>query len=175
MNCWHDRWRVLRSTRSTLRGALVGVLTGVVPVAGRAQQPALSASAPALVFEGVTVVDVERGKLLPDRRVVVEGRHIRAVGDPSAVPMPPESQVVEARGKYLIPGLWDLHVHLVGDQSGFSYPLLVATGVTGIRDAYAGLSWILDSTVQKWREILAGTRVGPPRQLLAGPVLRSDL
>jgi hypothetical protein len=84
--------------------------------------------------------------------------------------------MVEARGKYLIPGLWDMHVH-PGRKAESAYQLLVANGITGIRDA--GSPVPLD-TLRLWRrEILAGTRIGPPRQLLSGqsitgPVAKCD-
>src|SRR5881394_3042561 len=55
--------------------------------------------APALVIEGVTVVDVEQGRLLPAQRVVIAGRHIQAVGDGNVVPIPQGAQIVDARGK----------------------------------------------------------------------------
>jgi hypothetical protein len=118
-----------------------------------------------LVFDRVTVVDVEAGKLVPDQRVIIVGTRIQTVGGASAVPLPPGAQVVDAQGKYLIPGLWDMHVHPHRAIDIF-YPLFLANGVTGIRDAWS--TEPLDSLVQWWREILAGTRVGPPRQLLAG-------
>jgi hypothetical protein len=111
----------------------------------------------------VTVVDVEQGELRPMQRVIIRGHRITAVGRQDAVPLPPGAQVVDARSKYLIPGLWDMHVHT---ESDFPYPLLIANGVTGIRDAAADVP--LD-TMRHWRrEILAGTRVGPPRQILSG-------
>ncbi len=135
------------------------VLVGVVPT--NAQQ---APTAALLVFDGVTVVDVEQGKLVPDQRVVIAGNHIQAVGNSRVMKVPKGAQVVEAQGKYLIPGLWDLHVH--PDTLMSFYPLFIAHGVTGIRDAYAFIS--VETQVRWWHEILAGTRVGPPRQLLAG-------
>jgi hypothetical protein len=73
--------------------------------------------------------------------------------------------VVNARGKYLIPGLWDLHVHPM-HLASVIYPLFLANGVTGIRDPASDVS--LDTLLRWRREILAGARVGPPRQLLSG-------
>src|SRR5881394_1030384 len=125
--------------------------------------PAPVATTAALVFDGVSVVDVERGQLLPDQRVVIVGTRIQALGKTSAVPLPEGAQVVDARGKYLIPGLWDWHVHTAMRSEGF-FPLFVANGVTGIREAGA---FSLDSMTKWRREIWAGTRVGPPRQILS--------
>src|SRR6188472_3745490 len=69
------------------------------------------AAAAALVFDGVTVVDVVQGKLVPGQQVVIVGTHIQRVGDTKAATWPQGSQVIDARGKYLIPGLWDMHFH----------------------------------------------------------------
>jgi len=148
------------SRRHGMRLILVvaGSLAGL-PVA--AQQPA----AASLVFDSVTVVDVEHGQLLPDQRVVVVGNRIQAVGSTGAVPLPNGAQVVDARTKFLIPGLWDLHTHPRSYTQLF-YPLFIANGVTGIRDAWS--DWPIDSLMLWWRAILAGTLVGPPRQLLTG-------
>jgi hypothetical protein len=85
--------------------------------------------------------------------------------------MPSDARVIDARGKYLIPGLWDMHIHPFHFAPIF-YPLLVANGVTGIRDAWSNVP--LDTLLHWRREILAGTRVGPPRQLLAGAPLHED-
>jgi imidazolonepropionase-like amidohydrolase len=99
------------TTRAAL--ALVGVT--LAPAVGslavmRAQQTRQAAPTP-LVFDGVTVIDVEQGRRLPAQRVVVVGTRIRTVGSVSAVPLPVGARVVDARGKYLIPGLWDMHTH----------------------------------------------------------------
>lgn len=145
----------------------LALLTGAVTFgcALNAQQPA---TARPLLFDGVTVVDVEHGKLIPAQRVVIVGNHIRAVGQRRAVPVPKGARVVNARGKYLIPGLWDMHVH-PQHYTDFYYPLFIANGVTGIRDAWSDVR--LD-TLRMWRqEILTGTRVGPPRQLLSGAAI----
>src|SRR5262249_55954240 len=88
-----------------------------------------------------------------------------AAGDASAVAVPKGATVVNAKGKYLIPGLWDTEVHFECYED-FLHPLLLAAGVTGIVEA--GSQTLLDSQVVWRRQILAGTRVGPPRQILAG-------
>ncbi len=66
--------------------AVALVLAGTVPTMAGAQQA--TAAAPSLVFDQVTVVDVEHGKLLPDQRVVIVGNRIQAIGDGGAVKTP---------------------------------------------------------------------------------------
>jgi len=140
------------------------VLASAIPARGSTQQAA-SAGAPQpatgapLVFDRVTVVDVEQGRLLADQRVVITDNRIRAMGDVGTIPMPKDAQVVDARGKYLIPGLWDMHVH-VDDNAGQLYPQFIVHGITGIREM-AQRGSFPDSFPIWQREVLAGTRAGP--------------
>jgi hypothetical protein len=73
-----------------------------------AQPPAPS---PILVFTHVTVIDVTGAPARPDMTVVMTEGRIRAIGTTSEIPISPEAQVVNATGKFVIPGLWDMHVH----------------------------------------------------------------
>src|SRR4051794_29136274 len=92
------------------RGAMVLLVTGAIPARANAQQPpAVAPAGTVLLLDGVTVVDVEQGKLVPNQRVVIAGNRIQAVGAVRAVAIPKGAQTVNAQGKYLIPGLWDLH------------------------------------------------------------------
>lgn len=130
-----------------MRWLLVSLVT--VPALARAADPA------PVVFTGVTVVDVEAGQLVPGRSVVVEGGTITAVVPADGFAPPPGATVVPAAGKYLIPGLWDMHVH-----HEFPWPplldLALANGVTGVRDLNS------EPFVLRWRdEIAAGRRRGP--------------
>ncbi len=77
----------------------------------------------------VTVVDVATGKELTDQSVVLEGDRILSVAAFDAG-KPPQGRVVDARGNFLIPGLWDMHVHI---QDLEDLPLYIANGVTGVR------------------------------------------
>ncbi len=113
------------------------------------------AGEPPLVFMGVTVVDVESGRLVADRVVVVQGKSVTAVGAANVYVPPPGATVVPSAGKYVIPGLWDMHVHHT-----FAWPglldLALVSGVTGVRDLQS------DDFLFTWRdEIRDGKRVGP--------------
>ncbi len=131
---------------------------------------AILAAAP-LVLRDVTVVDVETGRLHPDTTVVVEGDRIARVGPSASVSAFAGARVVDGKGGFLIPGLWDMHVHLeFGDWfpggKEISLPLLLANGVTGVRDMGGELETLLE-----WRkEIRAGSLPGP-RLVLSGPML----
>lgn len=99
---------------------------------------------PSVAIRGAAVVDVETGRVHPAMTVVVVGNTIRAVGPMSSTPIPVGARVIEARGKYLIPGMIDTHVHLFQAWNR-NWPdtvaqlgWIVAGGVTTVRDAAAG-------------------------------------
>jgi imidazolonepropionase-like amidohydrolase len=124
-----------------------------------------------LVLTHVAVIDVARGQAQPDRTVVVLGGYITEIGESLKIAVPKDSQVVDATGKFLIPGLWDAHYHLAHEYSAkwareVSLPLLVANGITGVRDM--GGDFELIKALRK--EIAAGMLPGP-RIIAAGPQL----
>jgi predicted amidohydrolase len=98
-----------------------------------------------IAIRGATVVDVASGSLIPDQTILIIGNRIVAVGRTDELRVAPETDLVDAAGGYLIPGLWDTHVHSVGDVAGdadaeapanheWHFPLFLAHGVTGVRD-----------------------------------------
>jgi imidazolonepropionase-like amidohydrolase len=124
-----------------------------------------------LAFAHVTVIDVTGAPPLSDMTVVIDDKHIVALGKSGEVRPPRGAKIIDARGKYLIPGLWDMHVHTAfGDwlpaNERVTLPLFVANGITGVRDMGSDLE-----VVKRWRaEIEAGSLLGP-RMLIAGPML----
>jgi imidazolonepropionase-like amidohydrolase len=118
----------------------------------------------------VTVIDVATGKKLPDQTVVLEGDRIVSVSTADSAAAP-QGRVIDAHGGFLIPGLWDMHVHMVfGDWfprgKEVTLPLFIANGVTGVRDMGGELE-----VLQQWRkEIAAGTLIGPS-MVISGPML----
>jgi hypothetical protein len=88
-----------------------------------------------LVLDQVTVVDVRSGKLQPDQTVILKGHRIFSIRPGKSANYPRSADSVNGKGEYLIPGLWDMHVHLVfgewfPDAKDISLPLFVANGVT---------------------------------------------
>jgi amidohydrolase family protein len=77
----------------------------------------------------VTVIDVSSGAKLADRTVLLQGDRILSVYGPES-PKAPQGRVIDAHGAFLIPGLWDMHVHI---QDLEDLPLYIANGVTGVR------------------------------------------
>ena len=138
------------------------------PRRAHAQKPSVN---DLLVVDNVTVVDVRTGKLKPDQTVILERHRIFSIRPSKSAKYPPDADRVNGKGGYLIPGLWDMHVHLVfgdwfPDAKDISLPLFIANGVTSVRDMGSELD-----VVQDWRtQIEAGRLIGP-RILTSGPML----
>jgi imidazolonepropionase-like amidohydrolase len=127
-------------------------------------------SAP-LVILHATVINPGVQSVRPDQVVVVRRNHIATVADASGFVIPDHARVIDATGRFLIPGLWDMHVHSAfGDWFPHGrdviLPLYVANGVTGVRDMGGDIPVLFS-----WRkEITAGTLIGP-RMVVSGPML----
>ncbi len=139
--------------------------------------PIVGVSSPRVVAQGlalthVTIVDTT-GKVLPsDQTVVIESGRIASVGPAARVKPSKDARVIDAHGKFLIPGLWDMHVHIAGLNADPSWskqvllPLLLANGITGVRDMGGDLDVLL-----AWkREVESGALLGP-HIVAAGPFL----
>ena len=102
----------------TLSLLLLAALAALAaPAASRADAQTPAAASPPLAVTRVNVVDVEGGRVLPDQTVLVAGNRIQAVGPSARTRIPAGARVVDGRGKYLIPGLWDMHVHAVWEET----------------------------------------------------------
>jgi imidazolonepropionase-like amidohydrolase len=124
---------------------------------------------PALVFNHVTVIDVGAGKTIGDQTVVVENGRISAVTTGMAIKMPAGTKAIDATGKFLIPGLWDMHVHAAwpGLDALFA-PLFVAEGVTGVREMY-GMPIAIAAWKQKYQRGEPWPRMIGSGHILDGP------
>lgn len=131
-------------------------------------RPAAFSEVRPTVIRDVTLIDGTGSAPRMHMTVVVSGHQISAVTSSRETPAVPDARVIEGAGKFLIPGLWDMHVHLskAGENS---LPLFIANGVTSVRDMGGDLELLA-----KWRaEIEAGKRTGP-RIKMAGPMLETS-
>jgi imidazolonepropionase-like amidohydrolase len=114
----------------------------------------------------VTVIDVRAGTIKKDMTVLIVGDRIsavRAAKEKARLPTK-EIEVIDGQGKYLIPGLWDMHVHTDGDDRVLR--LFTAYGITGIRDMAGDAAKLADAR----RRITSGELTGP-RLVFSGPML----
>jgi CubicO group peptidase (beta-lactamase class C family)/imidazolonepropionase-like amidohydrolase len=143
--------------------------------AARPAETRRAASRP-LVLLNARIVDLDADTALPSRSLLIEDGRIAAIDSAGGLPIPPEARVVDVGGRYVLPGLMDMHVH-VGTEAG---PLYLANGVTGVRmmmgteeelaarrDPLAADS----AGVRVWLAgpLMAGTETPWPHVLVAGP------
>lgn len=111
----------------------------------------------------VNVIDTETGKEVTDRTVIISGDRILDVRDSRSVKPPAGARIVDGTAKYLIPGLWDMHVHTWDFES--TYPLYIANGVTGVRDMFG------PPDANRFRTELTAKAIIAPHFYLASPIL----
>lgn len=114
------------------------------------------------VITDVTVVDVETGTLDTHRNVYIRGEKIVSIAP--ATRFAPGAHAISGAGKFLIPGLWDMHVHLWDQDPQFGAYL--ANGVTGVRDMGSNFAKMRD-----WRTKIEHGTVSGPRIFTSGPPL----
>jgi imidazolonepropionase-like amidohydrolase len=148
---------------------LVALVLATLPRSLEAQYWSLQDT---VVITDVNIVDVRTGAIHADQIVIIEKDRIVMVGSRSIIRYPRNAPtIINGKGLYLIPGLWDMHVHLVfGDwfplAEEISLPLFLVNGVTGVRDMGSELP-----IVQSWRNQIEGGRLLGPRIMTSGPML----
>jgi imidazolonepropionase-like amidohydrolase len=129
------------------------LLCGVVGLLAAAEAASTQSSSPPCAFVHASVVPMNEERLLPDQTVVVENGRITQIGPSKTVIIPRGACRIEAKGKFLIPGLVDAHVHLLSPNE---LPLYLANGVTTVFNLDGHPAHLL------WRkEIARGEMVGP--------------
>ena len=126
-----------------------------------------------LLLENVTVIDGSGAPARAGLSVAVTGERISAVGPAGSVLAisGPGAETIDASGRFLIPGLWDMHVHLGDlDDGARAGPAFIAHGVTGVRDMGSPLDEIL-TLRDRWRN----ASPSGPRLVAAGPILQGPL
>jgi imidazolonepropionase-like amidohydrolase len=136
--------------------------TGEQPAVKDAKSPAA-----AIVIEHINVIDTKTGDVKRDCRVILRGGQIESVGPMSDAEKTEGARVFNASGKYLIPGLWDMHVHIASPEY---LPLFVLNGVTGVREMHA---FFPDQIFQYRRDTASGKRFGP-QIVAAGALIDGD-
>ncbi len=116
-----------------------------------------------LVFEHATVIDATGAPPKPDFTVVVRAGRIVSVQP--RVDAIADAVVIDATGKFLIPGLWDMHMHITAPQ--IMFPLLVANGITGVREMYSGAAL---ATIRQWKLLPDAPRMFAPG-FIDGPLM----
>ncbi len=136
----------------------------------RAEQPPHETE---ILLKAVKIVDVERGCVPSAMDVLVADGHIKRIARHLKVPV--GTRLVDGKDAFLIPGLWDMHVHTAGLSADPEWskdallPLLVANGVMGVRDMGGNLT-----SLQNWRDEISRFAIVGPRMVFAGPMLNGE-
>jgi imidazolonepropionase-like amidohydrolase len=133
---------------------------------------AQSSKSPTLIIHDVAVIDATGAPAKPHQTVIVEDGKIVAIDNSGmgfAGKLP--GNHIDGSGKFLIPGLWDMHVHMVfGDWfprgKEITLPLFIANGITGVRDMGGELE-----VLQQWRKDISDGKLIGPRIIMSGPML----
>lgn len=123
-----------------------------------------------LAISDVTIIDATGAPAKPNMTVIITADRITEIGKTGEVAIPKNAQVVDGKGKFLIPGLWDMHVHTaLGELPETYFPMFIANGVTGVRDMAVDLGLFK----QLRKAISEGRLVGPRiigGQMVDGPL-----
>ena len=126
---------------------------------------------PPLVILHVTVINPDTSSVEPDRAVTIIGNEIASVTDAARFQPTTQARVIDGTHQFLIPGLWDMHVHSAfGDWfpggRDIILPLFVANGITGVRDMGGDVPVLF-----AWRNDIASGKLIGPRMVVSGPML----
>jgi imidazolonepropionase-like amidohydrolase len=131
-----------------------------------------------LVIRNATVIDLDSGKKSSGKTIVIDGSVIKSISAGKHIDIPKGSRIVDAKGGFVIPGLWDMHVHYfnnfsrVGtDNKEWYGPLFLANGVTGLRDMASDLEDRVKAKV--WSEQMEKGAVGP-RVVMGSNIVDGD-
>ena len=130
-----------------------------------------------IAITDVTVIDVEHSRSIGPRTVLIEDGRIAAIDKLADARIPANAQRIAGRGRFLIPGLVDMHVHLFNNASHrppneWSFPLFVANGVTAVREMNTLPAAIVQ--VNQWRQRLEESELVAPRILAAGVAVQGS-
>lgn len=126
--------------------------------------PAQQLRTDVLAFTHVTVIDMTGAPPKRDMTVVITGNRITTIGRTGKVRVPHGAQIINATGKFLIPGLWDMHAHFTETER--SFPMFIANGVLGVRNMGGK-----PEDLFRWRKEVAKGKLLGPRILACGPIV----
>jgi len=123
-----------------------------------------------IAITNTSLIDMNNGQVSEDMTLVIKNGIITSIGESNKIELPSEVKIINGTGKYVIPGLWDMHAHTSSEYVTRSilYPSFIANGVTGIRVLSADCfepCWELDMNIEQSRglqsEVKDGKVIGP--------------
>ena len=125
----------------------------------------------AILIKSIALIDVETGEVLKERDVLIEGNKIKSIDSSGRIKVAKTTFIINGEGKYMIPGLWDMHKHSNHHSPWLHHPLYIANGVTGIRDMSGTLGekdsyWVGSNERLQWNNDLQDNKRITPRYVL---------
>src|ERR1051325_9867947 len=146
------KWNLASNPQALAAIALTIILLGAAGCSSRER------AGPPIAITHASVIDVRSGEISSDQTVLIDNARITYVGPAAGAPSVRGARVIDGSGKFLIPRLWDMHIHgFLYVFSDFAGPLMIANGVTGARD----MGYYIDTTLRWKRDIAAGKEIGP--------------
>jgi imidazolonepropionase-like amidohydrolase len=121
----------------------------------------------ALCIENITTIDAKNG-LLENQTLIIKNGKIHKIAHTSQLNLSQKNKIIDGNGKYLIPGLWDTHVHFafIKELAPNMLDLFLAYGITGVRDTGGQIDF-----VKQWKDKSLANPTSTPRVMIAGPLL----
>ncbi len=125
-------------------------------------------SASYLVIKNINIIDVLSGKLSPNQDVIIKDKMIYSIDRSLSKTFPQKAIYIDGSGKYLLPGLWDMHFHLCWQENNDTllFPILLQNGITGIRDMGGDLN-----IMRNFKERLKNSKMVGPDIYGPGPII----
>ncbi|HCI71366.1 MAG TPA: amidohydrolase, partial [Balneola sp.] len=117
-----------------------------------------------LILTDVSIVDVENGKVIQNQLIAISGNKILVTDDASNLGNYRSEQIISLNGKYVMPGLWDNHIHFRGGNELIEanqnlLPLLLAFGITTVRDGGGDIT----TAIQNWNDLVRKDELDGPK------------
>lgn len=146
-------------------GIIALVIVGTACGGGSSKKPsAQKLVAGDIALVGATVLPMDRETPLVDHTIVVRGDKIAMIA-PAAALDTKDAKVIDAKGKWIVPGLADMHVHTWGERD---FAMYLLNGVTTVRDMFGSPQHLA------WREQINSGKLEGPTLILAGPIVDGE-
>ncbi|WBX71055.1 amidohydrolase family protein [Tenacibaculum retecalamus] len=124
-----------------------------------------------ILIKSIDIIDVRTGEVLRNRDVLIEGNLIKSIDTIGIIKVAKSIFTINGKGKYMIPGLWDMHTHSNHHSPWLHHPLYIANGVTGVREMSGTLDkkdsyWVGSNERLKWNNDLLDNKRITPRYVL---------
>ena len=166
-----DLTKILKFLKITFIGLAVLIVLMIIPVVTLLLWPITAPPTNGVnqpfAITNINIINVHDGSIQPDKTLLIKNGEIRKIVSSIGFNIPGGFTKVPAKGKYLIPGLWDMHTHSIKISPQLHHPLFIANGVTGVRDMSGCMSeddsfWGCINDRLVWtQEALIGQRVSP--------------